>query len=176
MTELLLYGTLALLLLAAAIKFLLPPRPGALPGPEDPAGYFPVHCRYFPQMRHVFSPEDGLFLSGCASPALLRRWKAERKRAALTYLRSLRQDFTGLHKLARLLARHSRQLDARQQAQVAWFNLRFQIMYRLAVAQILLGLPAAGELYSMTRLLGSLSGRLSRTSLAWNASPGALTP
>jgi len=179
MTDLFLYGTLALLLLAAAIRLLLP-RASASESPRstnDPStALFPVHCRFFPQMRQLFSTEDAAFLAAHGSPALLRHWRADRRTVARLYLSSLREDFAGLDRLARILARNSTRLEARQQSQVVWLNLRFRLLHRLAVAQILLGLPADREMQRMTRLLGSLSGRLEKVALEMNPAAGTITP
>ena len=179
MTELLLYGALALLLLAGAIRLLL--HSGARTASSSawrgrPAEFFPVHSRYFPQMRWVFSADDAEFLSARCSPVLLRRWKADRRRAARLYLHALREDFARLNRLARLLARHSRRLDPKQQAQVVWLNLQFQALWRLALLQVILGLPAAGELGRMTELVGTLGGRLEKAAITLDASSAALTP
>jgi hypothetical protein len=179
MIPLILYAAFALLLLAAALRLLAPSGHEVartlLPA-EVPADYFPVHCRYFPQMRQLFSEEDAAFLATRGSPALRRRWKADRKRAARFYLRGLRQDFAGLNRLARALARYSAQLQAWQQAQVVWMNLRFQLLYRVALAHILLGLPAGEELQRVARMVGSLSGRLEKAGLHLASTSGALTP
>jgi hypothetical protein len=127
-------------------------------------------------MRLVFSPEDAAFLEARGSRSLVRRWKADRRRAARMYLKALQQDFAGLNRLARMLARHSAHLDARQQAQVLWLSLWFQLLYRVALAQIFVGLPAAWELHHMTRLVGSLSGRLEKAALTLEQSSAALIP
>jgi hypothetical protein len=173
MTELLLYATVVLLLAAAAKFFLsLPAESG--PGTQDRTAFFPVHCRYFPQMRQLFSREDAAFLAARSSPALLRRWKAERRHAARLYLKSLRDDFVALNRLARTLARHSARLDARQQAGVLWVNLRFQLLYQAAQAQIRLGLPAGAELQRIAWLVGNLGGQLEKAAFSLSTSPGTI--
>ncbi len=179
MMELLLYGTLSLLLLAVALRVLLYPARTKPSCPDEGKGfpdYFPVHCRYFPQMRQVFSPEDADFLAERGSSGLFRRWRRERQQAARLYLASLREDFNRLNRLARYLARSSERLEARQQRQVLWLNLRFQFMFRLALAQILIGLPAGKELRRMTRLLASLGGDLENAALHLKEPSGALAP
>ncbi|HUK54175.1 MAG TPA: hypothetical protein VL099_12870 [Candidatus Binatia bacterium] len=179
MIDLYLYGTLAVLLLVAAIRLLLHSGPGAAAQRarrEDPSRFFPVHCRYFPQMRQLFSIEDADFLATRGSPALLQRWRADRKHAALLYLSSLREDFAGLNRLSRNLARHAANLEAKQQAQVIGLNLQFQLLYTLATAQILMGLPAGAELQRITRLVAGLGGRLEKVALAPYPSSGSLIP
>ena len=174
-----LYGALVLLLLAAVIVLLRRSRSARISGRgagDGSTDFFPVHCRHFPQMRQVFSPEDAAFLTAHASPKLLHRWKADRKRAARLYLHALRDDFAALGRLARMLARHSSHLEPGQQARVLWLGLQFQVLYNLALAQILVGGTAGGELRRLTRLVGSLGGQLEKTALTLEASSGMLTP
>ena len=176
MTELILYGTLGLLLLAVVTKLLLSARAAPTTGRGEPVEFFPRHCRYFPQMRQVFSPEDASFLKERSSRPLLRRWKADRRSAARLYLQSLREDFSGLHRLWRTLARYSAQLEPRQQASVAWVSLRFQLLFLAAEVQILAGLPAGAELQRMAWLVGNMSGRLEKAALTLDSDSGTLTP
>jgi hypothetical protein len=179
MTYQLLYAALGLLLLATAAALLR--RPGAAEGAgirrsPEPAEYFPVHCRYFLQMRQALSPEDGIFLSGRASPEVYRRWKKGRRRAGRLYLAGLREDFARLNSLARVLSRYSPQIKARQEGELLWLNLRFQLLYRTVVLRILLGWPAAEDLGQMASLIGGWGSRLEQAALTLDLPGGAITP
>jgi hypothetical protein len=176
MTQLILYIVAGALLFGAAALLLW--RPGAARGhsrPPVPAEFFPVHCRYFPQVRQTLSSDDTAFLSGRASAAVYRRWRKGRRRAGRMYLAGLRQDFARLNRLARHLSVLSPKVRARQESELLLLNLRFQLLYGMAVFRILLGQPAAEDLGRMAALIGGLGSRLEQAALAFDLPNGAIT-
>ena len=176
MTETLLYVAAVILLLSGAVLLLRRPRPGPGSRPSGAAEFFPVHCRFFPHVRQALSWEDAAFLAGRASPAVYRRWRRGRRRAGRMYLAGLRQDFTRLNRLARLLSRSSPRVKARQEAELLWLNLRFQLLCGMVLFRILLGQPAAEDLGRMAGLIGGLGSRLEQASLTLDLPAGAITP
>jgi hypothetical protein len=179
MTELLLYIVGVVLLLAATALLLRRPRAGVAGTGAPPlmaAEFFPVHCRYFPQVRHALSPEDSAYLARRGLPAVHRRWKKSQRRASRLYLAGLREDFSRLNRLARLLALYSPQVRARQELELAWLNLQFQLLYGIVVCRFLLGRPAVGSFGRMAALIGSLGSRLEQAALSLDVGSGALTP
>jgi hypothetical protein len=92
------------------------------------------------------------------------------------YLAGLRDDFSRLNRLARVLARHSPQVRAGQEVELLRLNLRFQFLYGIVLLRFLLGRPAANRLEQMAALIGSLGSRLEQAALAPQMSSGAVTP
>jgi len=176
MTHLILYIVAGALLFGAAALLLW--RPRAARGhsrPPAPAEFFPVHCRYFPQVRQALSSDDAIYLSGRASDAVCRRWNKGRRRAGRLYLAGLRQDFARLNRLARLLAVLSPKVRARQEGELLLLNLRFQILYETVVFRIALGQPAAEDLGRLASLIGGLGSRLEQAALTTDLPAGAIT-
>jgi hypothetical protein len=179
MIQLLLYIGFAVLVLGAAAILLRRPRAGLLRetgGSAVPVEFFPVHCRYFFQMRHAFSGEDAAYLARRGSPDVCRRWRKAVRRARRTYLAALREDFSRLNRLARLLALYSPQVQARQEAELLLLNLHFQLFYAIVLLRFWLGRPSADPVGQIASLIGSLGSRLEQAALALNVPSGALTP
>ena len=179
MTHWAVYILLGLLLVSAAaflLRFPGPHRAGSRTRHADPAEFFPVHCRFFPQVRQSLSREDAAFMSARASPGVRRRWERHRRHVGRMYLSGLREDFSRLNRLSRLLALHSPRVRARQEAELLWLNLRFQLLYGLVFSQILLGRPAAENLGHIASLVGALGGRLEQAALTLAAPAETVTP
>ncbi len=178
-SELILYIA-AGVLLAAAISILLRGpralRPANFAGPPAPAEFFPVHCRNFAQVRHALSFEDAPYLASHASPPVYRRWRKSIRRAGRIYLASLREDFSRLNHLARLLSLYSPQVKLKQEIEILGLNMYFQFLYGIVLARFLLGRPAEDRLEQMASLIGSLGSRLEQAALPPEISAGALTP
>jgi hypothetical protein len=179
MTLWILYILAGLLLVGATAFLLLFPganRAGARDRPADPAEFFPVHCRFFPQVRQSLSREDAAFMGARASPAVRKRWERRRRCVGRMYLAGLREDFSRLNRLSRLLALHSPRVRARQEAELLWLNLRFQLLYGMVLSQILLGQSAAENVGHIASLIGGLGGRLEQAALTLGARAGTVTP
>jgi hypothetical protein len=179
MTELLFYVAAGLLMLGAAAALLRQPR--AMPRAtvsrsRESDEFFPVHCQFFPQMQQALSAENDAFLSSRASRALRARWRAARRRAARLFLAGLREDIARLNRLARTLARMSPKLTARQEAGLLWLNVRFQMVYGLALVQIALGRPAAAALRELAGLVAGFGGRLQQATLSFEHPSNAVNP
>ncbi|HVN09818.1 MAG TPA: hypothetical protein VMV61_12640 [Patescibacteria group bacterium] len=174
-----LYIVFAAVLLGTAAALLRHPREEkARRGPrsEQAEEFFPIHSRYFPQVRRMLSPEDVTYMSDRASPALFRRWKQSLQHAGSLYLEGLREDFHRLNRLARVLALRSPKLRPKQELELAWLNLRFEMLYGIVRCRLWLGRPAEQYLAKMAGLIGSLGRQLEQTSLGLTVRPGALTP
>jgi len=179
MTESVLYFLAVLLVLGASGLLLRRPRAGASPLSRTHAStleFFPIHCRYFPQVRHALSSEDAPYLAAHTSPGVYRRWRKSIRRAGRSYLAALREDFSRLNRVARVVALYSSQVNFRQEVDLFRLNLRFQLLYGIVLSRFLLGLPAGDRLGQMASLIGSLGSRLEQAALAPDISSGALTP
>ena len=178
MNELILYLGAAALLAGGVLLLLRRSRPDvAAPAgrPDSQAEFFPVHCRYFPQVRHAFSAEDAPYLADRGSPAVYRRWRKAMRRAGRMYLRGLREDFSRLNLLAREVALHSPEVRGRQEAELLRLNLQFQVLYGIVLWRFLLGRPVGARLEQMAALIGNLGSRLEQAALAPEISSGAAT-
>jgi hypothetical protein len=179
MTQWALYIAAGILLLGAAVLLLR--YPGAVRNPsrspyKEPAEFFPVHCRFFPQVRQAFSSEDTDYLASRASPGVRRSWEHSRRKARRLYLAGLGEDFARLNRLSRLLSLHSPRVEMRQEANLLWLNLRFQLLYGMVLLRILMGQSAAEDLGQIASLVGGLGSRLEQAALALNSPAGAVTP
>jgi len=178
MNELAMYIGLGALLLAAA-AFLLRPaaaKPGARGRGGEAAEFFPVHCRYFPQVLRAFTSEDAQYIAGRAPSAVRRQWESRRRQAARMYLAALREDFARLNRLSRLLALHAASISASREAEMFWLNLRFQILYAVVSCRLSLGWSAADDVRHIASLIGRLGSQLEHAALAVNPPAGALAP
>lgn len=179
MTQSALYILAGFLLLGATVLLLRRPRARSATRsgrPASPAEFFPIHCRYFPQVRHALSCEDAPYLAGRATRAVYRRWRKGVSRAGRMYLAALRDDYTRLNRLARLISLYSPQVRVRQEAELIRLNLQFQLLYAVVLWRFLLGLPAGHRLEQMASIIGSLGSRLEQAALAPEISSGAVTP
>ncbi len=147
-------------------------RPAAFRLPESAAEkldleqLFPVHCRYFPQVRQVLSPSDKAFLRARASPQLVREWREARRRVARDFLSGLFDDFARLNRLARTLARMAPQLDNLREAELFWLSIRFRVIYELARLQLAIGLQPLENLRDLAGLVGGLGSTLEKAVIA----------
>lgn len=179
MTQLALYVVAGLLLLGAAALLLHQPlagRAGRRSRTAELSEFFPVHSRYFPQVRHALSSEDAEYLAGRGSPTVYRRWKKSLRHATRMYLAGLREDFSRLNRLARVLSLYSPQVRVRQEVELAWLNVQFQLLYGIVLWRFLLDRPTAGHFGQLASLIGSLGSRLEQAALALDVRSGTLTP
>jgi hypothetical protein len=169
MNEWALYVVAGMLLLGAAALLLRRPasRTGVKGGVRDePVEFFAIHCRYFPQVRHAFSPDDGEYLANRGSREVYKRWERSRRKAGRMYLAALREDFARLGRLSRALSLHSPQLKARREAEILWLDVRFQFLYGVVATRLLLGQSAADDLGNIASLIGAWGSRLEQAAMA----------
>lgn len=179
MTELILYIVAAGVAAGAILLLLRRSRPAAAGEAGrrvSPAEFFPLHSRYFPQVRHAISGDDATYLAGRASPAVYRRWKKALRHAGRLYLAALREDFSRLNRLARAISLYSPEVKAQREAELFRLNLRFQLLYGVALWRFVMGRPAEDRLEQMAKLIGSLESRLEQAALAPPMTSGAVTP
>jgi len=179
MTQWVLYVLLGVLMVGATALLLLYPRAKRARGsgrPADSAEFFPIHCRFFPQVRQALSRENAAFMAGRASPGVRRRWERQRRRVARLYLAGLREDFTRLNRLSRALALYSPRVRVQQEIELLLLNLHFQLLYAMVVSRILLGRPAVDDLEHLASLVGGLGSRLEQAALTLRTPADMVTP
>lgn len=115
----------------------------------------PVHCRHFPQVRHILSGEDEKFLMGRASRSTLKQWRAERNRILRLYLQGLAEDFQHLQQLARLISTLSPELKRSQESELLFLGLKFRALYRMTLLRLALRALPLEETARLTELVAA---------------------
>ncbi len=164
MIELTIFVILALVLLAVLLWLLLEkPEPRRLPQATPRLAVeelFPLHCRYFPQVRQALSPADREYLRERASLRIRRHAHGERQRVARQFLAGLSEDFSRLDRLGRTVAALSPEVSRKREAERLWLGVRFRVLYRVAQLQLLAGSVSIPQLTQLTDLIGSLASQI----------------
>ena len=118
---------------------------------------FDLHCRHFPQMRHVLQREDEEWLRQRAPEHILRRFRADRRRVVEQFLAGLYSDFEHLTRLARAVAALSPRLSEKQEAELFRLSVRFRVLHALVRVRLRLGISPLAGLTRLTEMLGNLA-------------------
>jgi hypothetical protein len=121
---------------------------------------FPLHCRYFPQVRQALSPADQAYLRERASPRIRRQARAERRRVTRQFLVGLTEDFSRLERLGRTVAALSPQVSRKREAERLWLGLVFRALYRVVLVRLMLGSVSVPQLARLTELIGSFAAQI----------------
>jgi len=124
------------------------------------------HSRYFPQMRQALFPADEAYLTGRASPVVLREWRDSRRRVMRGFLAGLYEDFARLNRMARAVSRVAPQLDNVREAELFWLGLRFRLFYRIALLELNLGHRPVNAYLRLAAMIGGLGSTLERAAAA----------
>jgi hypothetical protein len=117
------------------------------------------HFRYLPQFRRVLSGDDQHFIESRLPKGSAKRLRAERREAIRKYVAGIGEDFACLDRLAREIASHSSKVEQRHEAERLFQEIRFRILYRLA----LLRLGTLGSIpFDVVANLSGMVGGLSR--------------
>jgi hypothetical protein len=161
---LLLFGFAVLLLVLLGWVLRAPTR--LAKSPADPALADEADRRnvtYFPQVKQALAADDFAFLASRGLPLLARRVRKERRRIALAYLESLRNDFLKLWGLARVIASLSPEVGVAQEVARLRLGLTFALRYEMVRITFLLGLAPLPALGSLSEVVGRLAIRLEAT-------------
>lgn len=164
MTTMVIFVGIALALLVALL-WLMRERPQAreLPDAELKSRIeelFPLHLRYFAQVRQALSPADQEYLSLRASRRIQRQARAERLDVARRFLDGLQEDFFRLERLARAVAALSPAVSRSQEAERLWLGLRFRILHRAVWLRLATGGVSLPQLTRLTELVGNLAAQI----------------
>lgn len=118
------------------------------------------HVTFFPQMRQATAQEDFAFLASRGSRRLLLRVRKERRNITLNYVRCLKQDFSKLWRLSRLLARLSPQVVAGQEFERLRLAASFALRYEMVRFGLVFGFSPFADLNSLSEMVGKLAIRL----------------
>jgi hypothetical protein len=121
---------------------------------------FPKHFRYFPQIRQALSAGDDRYLREVASPPLAQRVLAERRAVARKFLRGLREDYSSLERLARVVTSMSPVISRHQEAERILLGLQFRMLYGLVLLRLSTGRVPLEQVEQLTELIGRLALRM----------------
>jgi hypothetical protein len=161
---LLLFGFAVLLLVLLGWVLRAPTR--LAKSPADPALADEADRRnvtYFPQVKQALATDDFAFLASRGLPLLARRVRKERRRIALAYLESLRNDFLKLWGLARVIASLSPEVGVAQEVARLRLGLTFALRYEMVRITFLLGFAPLPALGALSEVVGRLAIRLEAT-------------
>jgi hypothetical protein len=129
----------------------------------------PVHYQYFPLIRQAFSAADEEFLLQRVKPAVAREALRERRAVAIKFLTGLREDFTRLDHLARMVAALSPVLDRQQEFERLKLSVRFQVLYALVWTMLQTGNIPVRQFEHLSGLIGHFADQMERAVSSVNA-------
>jgi hypothetical protein len=173
MSELTIYILLAVAF-AVLLLWLLRPRrrPAGVAGSHIDLGMatiLPKHYQFFPQIRQALSAIDEKYLREVAPPHVVQQALRERRKVALCFLSGLREDFTNLERLGRMVATLSPVISREQETERLLLGLRFRLFYGIVWLSILTGTVSLEHIEHLTGLVGRLAARMEQAMAAVNA-------
>jgi hypothetical protein len=129
----------------------------------------PVHYQYFPLIRQAFSAADEDYLQQRVTPAVAREALRERRAVATKFLAGLREDFSRLDHLARMVAALSPVLDRGQELERLKLSVRFQVLYALVWTMLQTGNIPLRQFEHLSGLIGQFAERMERAMASVNA-------
>lgn len=122
--------------------------------------FLPFHAQHLPQLRQALDLHDAEYIRRKATHELHKKWREERRRILVAFLKGLAEDFARLDRLGRIIASLSPKLRYKEEFERLWFNVRFRLNFRLIKFWILLGgTGPLGRLRYLTSILSRLSAR-----------------
>lgn len=169
--ETVVFAVVAIVLLALLVWLLREPSATKKRGPDarplsaqsgqvQIEDLFPLHCRYFPQVRRTLAGDDAEFLQKRVTADVLRRWRMERRRVAAQFVAGLQQDFERLSRLARTVAALSPQVSREKEEQLLWLGVRFRVLFLLVRMRLTLGWVPLDGLTGLANLVTGMAERL----------------
>lgn len=166
MNELSIVVLLSLALCAILLRLLIPKKKATRPAgapfslAESSAILAAKHYGYFPQIRQALSGADTQYLLASAPAEVAKRALRERRGVARGYLKGLREDFSNLARLGRLIAAMSPEISHEQETERLFLSLKFQLLYTLVWLRFSLGGLPIQQLEHLTGLVGRLATRM----------------
>lgn len=158
----------------AVLLWLLRPRRGAPRVGESPMdlkmeGFLPRHCRYFPQVRQALSASDQQYLDRVAPRDVAQSAYRERRAVARKFLAGLREDFSNLERLARMVAALSPVISSEQETERLILGMKFRVLYAWVWLRLSTGRAPLEQIDQLTGLVGRLATRLEQAMAAVGA-------
>ncbi len=171
---------LTIILVPLAIAFfgvllwLLRPRRRAAKAGRSPSdlkmeSFLPRHYRYFPQVRRALSTSDEEYLERVAPRDVAQLAHRERRALARKFLAGLREDFSNLERLARMVAALSPVISSEQETERLILGLKFRLLYARVWLRLSTGREPVEQLEQLTSLVGRLATRMEQAMAAVSA-------
>jgi len=170
---------LSITVLAAIVFFLVvlwllrpwryAPRSGRSPKDLRLENFLPRHYGYFPQVRQALSPVDKEYLDKVAPREVAQMALRERRGVARQFLAGLRQDFSNLERLARMVAALSPVISSDQETERLVLGLQFRLLYAWVWLRLSTGRVPLGQIEHLTGLVGRLATRMEQAMAAVGA-------
>ena len=149
------------------LLWLLLPRRGAsnksvLPFSSDGNDSLPgaKHYGYLPQILQALSVADSGYLRNAAPSRVAKQAILERRKVARRFLRGLREDFSNLARLGRIIAALSPEVSRQQETERLMLSLKFQFLYALVWLRLSTGTLSVHQLQHLAGLVGRLAKRM----------------
>ncbi len=130
---------------------------------------FPKHSRYFPQIRQALSAGDDRYLREVTSPQVAQQVLRERRSVARNFLRGLREDYSSLERLARMVASLSPVVSRQQEYERILLGFQFRLLYGFVWLRLSTGRVPLGQIEQLTELIGRLALRMEQAMAQINA-------
>jgi len=173
MTNLAIIVLLAIVFLLAVLWLLRParyaPRSGRSPKDLRLENFLPRHFGYFPQVRQALSSVDKEYLDKVAPREVAQMALRERRGVARQFLAGLRQDFSNLERLARMVAALSPIISSEQETERLILGLKFRLLYAWVWLRLSTGRVPLSHLEHLTGLVGRLATRMEQAMAAVGA-------
>jgi hypothetical protein len=135
----------------------------------QPGNVSPMHYKFFPQIRQALSDADDKYLHEAAPPHVARQARRKRRGVARDFLRGLREDFSNLERLGRMIAAMSPEVSSRQETERFGLSLKFQLVCALVWLRLSTGSVPIYQLQYLTGLVGRLATRMEHAMSEINA-------
>ena len=132
------------------------PTAEALPSMEDSGMR---HIAYLPQIQQTLSRADMEYLTLKGSAKLAKRVRRERRKAALSYVAALQNDFERLLRLARVIAVLSPEVGAVHEFERLRLSVLFGWRYQLLRVLLQLEVAAMPQLSGLSGMVSTLAVR-----------------
>jgi hypothetical protein len=173
MTEFTIAALLAIALLLAVLWLLRPwhraPKSGPFTTDLTMERFLPRHYGYFPQVRQALSSVDKEYLDRVAPREVAQMALRERRGVARQFLAGLRQDFSNLERLARMVAALSPVISSDQETERLVLGLKFRLLYAWVWLRLSTGPVPLEQLEHLTGLVGRIATRMEQAMAAVGA-------
>jgi len=129
----------------------------------------PRHYLYFPQIRQALSALDEEYLNKVAPHDVARIAHQERRAVARHFLAGLREDFSNLERLARIVAALSPVISSEQETERIILGLKFRFLYGWVWLRLSTGRASLPQIEQLTGLVGRLAKRMEEAMAAVGA-------
>ena len=131
--------------------------------------FLPRHYRYFPQVRQALSASDEQYLRRTAPPDVAQRAQRERRAVARKFLSGLREDFSNLERLGRMVAALSPVVSREQETERLLLGMKFRVLYAWVWLRLSTGRAPLEQIEDLTGLVGRLATRMEQAMTAISA-------